>query len=123
MKMPKLMAAAMLAFALAGCSKGVVGKYACDGIPGVKELELAADGSYGSKGTVMSDEMSASGTYKVDVLRIEEFHPDGSTSFVTDERSPIADKFSRFLRVFLLDHPGMQAALEIAFHLENGEVE
>ena len=64
-----------------------------------------------------------SGTYKVDALRIEEFHPDGSTSFVTDERSPIADKFSRFLRVFLLDHPGMQAALEIAFHLENGEVE
>jgi len=70
MKMPKLMAAAMLAFALAGCSKGVAGKYACDGIPGVKELELAADGSYGSKGTVMSDEMSASGTYKVDKAHV-----------------------------------------------------
>jgi len=64
-----------------------------------------------------------SGTYKIDVLRLTEFHPDGSASVVTDERSPIADKFSRFLRVFLLDHPGMQAGLDIEFHLETGEIE
>ena len=64
-----------------------------------------------------------SGTYKVDVLRIEEFSQDGSTSFVTDERSPILDKFRRFLRVFLLDHRGMQAALTIEFQLENGEIQ
>lgn len=63
------------------------------------------------------------GMYKVDVLRIAEFLSDGSCSFMADENSPIADKFSRFLRVFLLDHPGMQGSLEIEFNLENGEIE
>jgi len=62
------------------------------------------------------------GLYKLDVLRIEEFAADESSSFLTDEDSPVARKLSRFVEVFLSDHPGMQASVEIEFHLEDGEI-
>jgi hypothetical protein len=49
--------------ALSGCSKGLVGSYACTGMPDITTLNLASDGTYTSGGMISGHATPGSGKY------------------------------------------------------------
>jgi hypothetical protein len=59
------------------------------------------------------------GLYNIDVVEIED-RSEGRSSKITSEDAPAAQKLARFIRVFLLDHPGKEASVEIRFDLASG---
>jgi len=84
-----IIAAAMgPALLLCGCGKSVVGKYQCDGIPGVNLLELRADGTSASSGDMLDHSVTGAGTYAVDgthVMVKSDVKTSGGASGVMDE--------------------------------------
>ena len=51
---------------LCGCGRSVVGKYQCDGIPGMASLELRADGTSAYSGDILDHRVVGTGTYTAD---------------------------------------------------------
>jgi hypothetical protein len=50
-------------FLLSGCGQSVVGKYQCDGIPGMDALELRDDGTAVQSGDMLGHHVAGTGTY------------------------------------------------------------
>jgi hypothetical protein len=63
-----LAAAALLA--LAACSKGLHGAYACTGIPDINALTLKSDGSYTSNGNILGHATPGSGKFTYDARQV-----------------------------------------------------
>jgi hypothetical protein len=55
--------AAMLTLTISGCAQNVTGKYHCTGLPDMKTMELRADGSYTSAGSILGHAVTGVGKY------------------------------------------------------------
>ncbi len=66
----KMILAGAWLLALAACSKGLTGTYACTGIPDISALTLESNGSYTSNGNILGHATPGSGKYKSDARHV-----------------------------------------------------
>ena len=72
-----------------GCGKSVAGKYQCNGIPGMKLLELRADSTSAYSGDILGHPVTGVGTYAVDGAHVvvkSDVKTFGDSNAVFDER-------------------------------------